>query len=937
MRPPPDGPVTLTFEGTASRGGSSVRVGGGGEDRGTRCREARMGSQGNGRFCVAAGDADGTERGVAQAWSEARARTLALLGVSLLVAGSQVLLPLLRAKDLLWGASGDPPVLRVLEESRLLVDGAAYSALHRDLKKRGLSPSQLLSAAKLPEPASRAAARAAEIMEASVQAMRRRAGRRPAGLPTDALPQDLLDVIANVSGCRVHTRPPRCPGSCLADKYRLITGACNNRDHPRWGASNTALARWLPPSYEDGISEPRGWNPHFLYNGVPLPPVWEVTRQVIQAPNEAVTEDDQYSDLLVAWGQYIDHDIAFTPQSTSGAAFGGGADCQLSCENRSPCFPIQLPANASGTLGTTCLPFYRSSAACGTGAQGALFGNLSSANPRQQMNGLTSFLDASTVYGSSPALEKQLRNWTSAEGLLRVNTRHQDAGRAYLPFAPPRAPPVCAPEPGAQGPAPCFLAGDSRASEVLSLAALHTLWLREHNRLAAALKTLNPHWSADTAYQEARKVVGALHQIITLRDYVPKILGPEAFEQHVGLYKGYDATVDPTVSNVFSTAAFRFGHATVHPLVRRLDARFQERLPPLLLRHAFFSPWRLLKEGGVDPLVRGLLVQPAKRQAPAQLVSEELTDRLFVLTSEGTFDLASLNLQRGRDHGLPGYNAWRAFCGLPRLRSRAGLRGVVANGSVADRIMDLYKHPDNIDVWLGGLVEGFLPGARTGPLFACIIGRQMRALRDGDRFWWERGGVFTEAQRRELGKHSLSRVLCDNTGLPRVPADAFRVARFPQDFEPCADVPGLDLDAWREAAPPGDTCSFPGRVENGDVTLCGDAGQRVLGFSCRHGFALQGPEQLTCTPRGWDSQPPVCKDVDECRAGAETPCHVSARCRNTQGSFRCECSDPYVLAEDGRTCVDSGRLPRASVVSVVLGALLVCVLAALTWTAICWW
>lgn len=173
----------------------------------------------------------------------------------------------------------------------------------------------------------------------------------------------------------------------------------------------------------------------------------------------------------------------------------------------------QLPANASLTGGTACLPFYRSAAACGTGVQGAFFGNLSMANPRQQMNGLTSFLDASTVYGSSPAVEKQLRNWTSSEGLLRVNVRHQDAGRAYLPFVPPHAPFACAPEPGTQGRAPCFLAGDSRASEVPSLTALHTLWLREHNRLASSLKALNPHWSADTTYQEARKVVGALHQV----------------------------------------------------------------------------------------------------------------------------------------------------------------------------------------------------------------------------------------------------------------------------------------------------------------------------------------------------------------------------------------------------------------------------------------
>lgn len=176
----------------------------------------------------------------------------------------------------------------------------------------------------------------------------------------------------------------------------------------------------------------------------------------------------------------------------------------------------QLPAaDASLTAGPACLPFYRSSAACGTGTQGALFGNVSSAHPRQQMNGLTSFLDASTVYGSSPASEKLLRNWTSAEGLLRVNTRHQDAGRAYLPFVPPPTPSACAPEPGADpaARAPCFLAGDGRASEIPSLAAVHTLWLREHNRLAAALKALNAHWSADTAYQEARKIVGALHQV----------------------------------------------------------------------------------------------------------------------------------------------------------------------------------------------------------------------------------------------------------------------------------------------------------------------------------------------------------------------------------------------------------------------------------------
>lgn len=71
------------------------------------------------------------------------------------------------------------------------------------------------------------------------------------------------------------------------------------------------------------------------------------------------------------------------------------------------------------------------------------------------------------------------------------------------------------------------------------------------------------------------------------------------------------------------------------------------------------------------------------------------------------------------------------------------------------------------------------------------------------RFWWGHGGVFSEAQRRELERHSLPRVVCDNSGLTHVPADAFRLARFPQDFEACEDIPGLDLEAWKEAAPPG--------------------------------------------------------------------------------------------------------------------------------------
>lgn len=92
----------------------------------------------------------------------------------------------------------------------------------------------------------------------------------------------------------------------------------------------------------------------------------------------------------------------------------------------------------------------------------------------------------------------------------------------------------------------------------------------------------------------------------------------------------------------------------------------------------------------------------------------------------------------------------------------------------------------------------------TGHAVRPTGGALSRGLASPCRFWWERRGVFTEAQRRALARHSLSRVLCDNTGLPRVPVDAFRTGRFPQDFEACENIPGLNLDVWREPPPQGD-------------------------------------------------------------------------------------------------------------------------------------
>lgn len=232
-----------------------------------------------------------------------------------------------------------------------------------------------------------------------------------------------------------------------------------------------------------------------------------------------------------------------------------------------------------------------------------------SIQPREQINQLTSYIDASQVYGFSEELADDLRDLTSDAGTLRVGITYP-GGKSLLPFAGDQG--VDCRRNLSESSTNCFVAGDIRANEQVGLIAMHTIWMREHNRVAGELRRINPQWDGDTLYQEARKIVGAAMQHITYKHWLPSILGKEGMHM-LGEFKGYNPNLNPSISNVFATAALRFGHTLINPILHRLD----EDLNPineghLPLHKAFFSPWRVVDEGGIDPLLRGLYTVAAK-------------------------------------------------------------------------------------------------------------------------------------------------------------------------------------------------------------------------------------------------------------------------------------------------------------------------------------
>jgi len=506
-------------------------------------------------------------------------------------------------------------------------------------------------------------------------------------------------------------------------EFRTLDGTGNNLANPDWGSTEVPFLRLTRPAYGEGSVEPSGADR----------PSARAVSNAVAAQTAPMPNRRRVSDFVWQWGQFLDHDLDLTPVSD-------------------PADPFDIPVPAGD-------PFF-DPAGTGTAVIGLDRSFSEIVNGRlEQFNELTAYIDASQVYGSDPDRAADLR---TNDGTGRLRTSEGN----LLPFNTNGLPNA----PTAHDPS-FFIAGDFRVNEQVGLMAMHTLFVREHNYWAGRIAAAKPGLSDDQIYEAARAIVGAEIQAITYNEFLPLLIGPRALPR----YTGYRATVNAGIANEFATAAYRFGHTMLSPTLLRLDASGRE-IPEghLPLAEAFFNIAAITEEGGIDPILRGLAAQPAQ-EIDNRLV-DGVRNFLFGPPGAGGFDLASLNIQRGRDHGFAPYNAVRRDLKLRPARSFAD---ITPDRGLQKRLGSVYASVEQVDLWVGLLAEPPLRDALLGETAVTILRNQFTRLRDGDRFWYQVHLGREMAQM--IDRQTLARIIRRNTGIRNeIPENVFLAPPPPQ-------------------------------------------------------------------------------------------------------------------------------------------------------------
>jgi hypothetical protein len=387
------------------------------------------------------------------------------------------------------------------------------------------------------------------------------------------------------------------------------------------------------------------------------------------------------TDMLWAFGQFANHDSSLVNVKP-------GELCNVQIPMNDPFFNSTIHE----------LPLNRS------------FFELDANAVAQQVTNISSFISGDNIYGNTFSRLKYIRDddsyltgrlRTSGPNLLPKNTE----GLTNR---------------GGDARADLFLAGDVRANENLALTVMHTLWMREHNYWADALRATNPELTGDQVFYMARVIVTYEMQKVIYDEFLPALLGEDA----IAPYAGYNPDVDPRMENVVSACAFRVGHTMVSPALF-LDYG-NKTLETIALENAFFVPSEVENRGGIDAFLRGLINSIGQEVDP--FVVPAMRNHLFT-----NFDLVAINIQRARDHGIPDFNTIRQSLGFDKLDS-------FEDFSFGQELASVYSNTDQIDCWIGMNSEPRIDGLMVGETQRAVMARNFANIRDGDPNFYKNVG-----------------------------------------------------------------------------------------------------------------------------------------------------------------------------------------------------
>jgi hypothetical protein len=508
---------------------------------------------------------------------------------------------------------------------------------------------------------------------------------------------------------------------------RPIDGFGYNESNPSWGSTFDVQPRLSPADYADGISIPKT-RPEFNKENP------RVISNKLFAQTEQINSKLSLSDFTWVFGQFVDHDIILSENS------------EELLEN------IVVPEDDEHFTPGTIIRMERSEVAEGTGIT----------TPREHLNNVTAYLDLSSVYGSDDERAAWLRSYedgklkVSEGNMLPWNTIDGNFNGNIDPSAPHMADDT-------RSLIKMYVAGDVRANENPLLIAFHTLFVREHNRICEQEKEDHPGWNDERLYQSSRKKLIAFYQKIIFTDWLP------ALGINLPQYVGYKESVNPQITNEFSTAAFRMGHTLINSTLIRMDNDGKEiKSGNITLRDAFFNPLVVEYAGGLDPYFKGMATQ-VQQEFDCKVI-DDVRNFLFGAPGQGGLDLAAININRGRERGLSDYNTLRSSLGMPRLNSFDELTD---NTEDATAMEELYGTIDNVDPWVGMLAEPHVEDGLFGNLVTTIFEKQFQSLREGDRFYYENMD-FSAIELEEINSVSMRDLLMRNTSISLMQDDVFR-------------------------------------------------------------------------------------------------------------------------------------------------------------------